>query len=351
MTDQSTERQRGDMGKWYLEMLGVDSEDGPPTLQQISQSRKTTSTTETVTEMWDKTSAMPVVEAPDDPLAGWKPTELSPAVSSRRKVRWPIVIGAIIIGAVAAAALWWMPQESDRRATAHADSMRVALSALRGDLIDTQTALAIATEPASAEPDLGSVAVNLAGIADSSARLLDIANEPVPASLPLTAREPFEDLDSFRQTLEPLAAEATAIRSRVADITDYRLALTRVLDTPELPIIADSATITDQAAALARALATSVAALTEMPLDGPFAEHRALVDSEVSAFSRWQDDYLAALRAGNATEAQRLVDDLTAAKQRVQNEVVETLATLRTDVDGRILDLAAGLDRAIQLVP
>ena len=66
------------------------------------------------------------------------------------------------------------------------------------------------TEPTSAEPDLGSVAVNLVGIADSSARLLDIANQPIPTSLPLTAREPFDDLDAFRRTLEPLAADAVS---------------------------------------------------------------------------------------------------------------------------------------------
>jgi DNA-binding FadR family transcriptional regulator len=301
--------------------------------------------------MWDKTSELPMVEAADDALTDWAPTELSAAVGSRRKVRWPIVIGAVIVGLAAAMALWWMPRESNHRVTAHADMMRSALGDLHGDLVDTQAALATATEPTSTEPDLGSVALNLAGIADSSARLLDVANQPIPSSLPLTAREPFDDLDAFRQTLEPLAAEATAIRREVAAITDYRNALTRVLTVAELPLSADSATITEQAAALARVLATSVSALTEMPLDGPFAEHRALVDAEVTAFTQWQDDYLGALREGDTTEAGRLVDDLKVARDRLQSEIVNTLAGLRTEVDGRILDLAAALDRAIQLVP
>jgi hypothetical protein len=351
MTGQSTSRQHGDKGRWYLEMLGVRFDDGPPTLQRVADSRQTTSTSEAVTEMWDKTEESAAIVAADDPLAHWAPTELSATVSSRRKVRWPIVIGALLVGLVAALALWWMPQESDRRLSNHADTMRAALSALHGDLIDTQTALATATEPNSAEPDLGSVAVNLAGIADSSARLLDIAGQPIPASLPLTVREPFDDLDSFRLTLGPLAAEGTTIRSEVADITDYRLALARVLDVGELPRAADSATITEQGAALARALATSVAALTEMPLDGPFAEHRTLVETRVTGFAAWQDDYLAALREGDSSKAQRLVAELTATKEQLQEEVIATLAALRTEVDGRILDLAAGLERAIQLVP
>jgi len=351
MTGQPTPRQGGDKGRWYLEMLGLLSDDGPPTLQRVADSRQTTSTSEAITEMWDKTEESAAAVTVDDPLAHWAPSELSATVSSRRQVRWPIVIGALVVGILAALALWWMPQESDRRLSNHADLMRAALSTLHGDLIDTQAALAAATEPSNAGPDLGSVAVNLAGIADSSARLLDIAGQPIPTSLPLTAREPFDDLDSFRLTLGPLAAEATAIRSDVADITDYRLALARVFDVGELPLAADSATITDVGASLARALATSVAALTEMPLDGSFAEHRTLVEARVTEFAEWQDDYLAALREGDSTEAQRLVDELSVAREQLQAEVIVTLAALRTEVDGRILDLAAGLERAIQLVP
>ena len=155
----------------------------------------------------------------------------------------------------------------------------------------------------------------------------------------------------MRQSQEQLAASATAIRSEIADITEYRLALTSVLNVGELPLTADSAAITEQGAALAKALATSVAALAEMPLDGPFKEHRALVDAEVAAFSRWQDEYLAALRESDVTETQRLVDELSAAREHLQTDLVGSLATLRTEVDGRILDLANGLDHAIRLVP
>ncbi len=351
MTDQSTDRQPGDRGRWYLEMLGIDSTEDPPTLQQVAQSSDTTRTAELVTEMWDKTAELPAAETPEDPLTGWSPTELSATASSRRNVRWPIVIVAILAGTAAALALWWMPQESERRAANHAGLIGASLTALYGDLADAQTALATATEPGSTEPDLSSVAVDLAGIADSAARLLDLANQPVPTNLPLTAREPFDDLDSLRRGLEPLAAEASAIRGEVADITDYRLALARVLDVPELPLVADSATITEQSAVVAKALATSVAALTEMPVEGPFAEHRTLVDGAVAAFAQWQDDYLAALRESDTTETQRLLDELTTARQQLQNDLVDRLAALRTEVDGRILELASGLSRAIALVP
>ena len=79
--------------------------------------------------------------------------------------------------------------------------------------------------------------------------------------------------------------------------------------------------------------------------DGP------LVDAEVAAFSTWQDEYLAALRESDVTETQRLVDELSAAREHLQTDLVGSLATLRTEVDGRILDLANGLDHAIQLVP
>jgi len=351
LSGQPPETRPGDKGQWYFEALGIEAQAGPTSLQEVAESGETTRTSDLVTKMWDQTGELPAVSPPDDPMAGWEPSQLSATVTSKRRLRWPVVVLAILVGGLAAFTLWWMPQVSDQRASDHAELMRSSLSGVYGDLANVQAALATATEPESQEPDLGSIAVDLAGIADSAARLLDVANQPVPSPMPLSAREPFDYLDSFRDGLDPLAAEATAIRSDVADVAAYRLAFARVLNVVELPLTADSATINSQTASLAQVLADSVAALATMPLEGPFTAHRALVDAEITAFAQWQNDYLAALREGRTARASQLVDGLNASLDQLHNEVVSPLAMLRSDIDARILELADRLSRAIALVP
>ncbi len=343
MTGQPT---KNDKGEWYLRLLGIASQSGPTSLGEVTQSQEANKTTGLVNDMWEQTSELAPVDTSEDPLSDWEPSELSTTASSRRPVRWPIVILATAIGVVAAFALWWMPQVSEQRASNHADLMRTSLMTLYGDLAEAQQALAVATEPTSEVADFGSVATSLAGIADSSARLLDVANQEVPTPLPLTAQEPFDDLATAQSGLEPMAAEAVAIQGQVADITDYRLALARVMVVAELPITADSATITQQRADLARALADSVAALATMPTTGPFAEHRSLVESEITAFAQWQDDYLNALRSGEANRAEQLIAELHATREQLLAEAVTPLALLRTEIDSRLLDLAEQVNRA-----
>lgn len=350
MKQQAT-RKPGDRGRWYFQMLGLEADDGPTTLQEVARNRDATRTTELVTGMWNETAQLPVANGDTDPLADWTPTELSPKASSKRRVRWPVVAFALIVGVAAGFSLWWLPQASEQRAASHADRIGEALNGLYGDLNGLQNALAVVTEPTSDAPDLGIVGLGLSSVADSAARLLDVANEPVPSPLPLSPRDSFLDLESFRLGLEPMAAEATALRSEVAEIADYRLSLAEVLAVDGLPLTADSAIIAEQRAALAKVLADSVAALDSMPIDGPFAAHRTLVDAEIGAFAQWQADYLEALRNDDPARAGELVEQLNLSRLGLAAELVGTLASLRSDIDARILDLADRLARSISTVP
>lgn len=351
MKQQETKRPAGDRGRWYFQVLGIEPDGSPTTLQEVARTRDATKTTELVTGMWEETSELPTANGDTDPLAEWTPTELNAKASSKRRVRWPVVVIAILIGVAAGFALWWLPQASAQRASNHADLITDSLTGLYADLGDLQGSLAVATEPTSNVPDLGTIGLGLSSVSDSAARLLDIANEPVPKPLPLSPDDRFVDLDAFRLGLEPMAAEATALRSEVAEIADYRLALSNVMAVGELPLTADSSIIGEQTAALAKVLSESVAALNSMATDGPFADHRRVVDSEISEFAQWQDDYLGALRSDDPTKAGELVEQLQLIKGGLDAELVETLATLRADIDGRILDLAERLARSITAVP
>ena len=351
MKEQAAERKRGDKADWYLRMLGMGAEAEPKTLQEVAQDRDATRTSELVTGMWEGTAELTPTNGSRDPFANWEPHQLSSTARSRRKVRWPVVIVALLLGGLAAFLAWWMPQASERRADNHAELIRESLGAMYGDLAELQQALAVATDPGSSPEDLGSVGVGLAAIAGSSDRLFTVSNQSVPSPLPLTAPDLFDELDQIRSGLEPLAAAAASIRSQVADIADYRIALARVLQVGELPTEADSAAITERGANLAKVLAESVAALTVMPSDGPFAEHRSLVDTDVTAFAQWQDDYLRALRAGDGSETERLIAELHARRGALLDAVVPPLANLRTEVDGQVLDLAQRLAATLDMLP
>lgn len=351
MQEQAADHRPDAKGDWYFRMLGMKPEGELSTLREVAADRHATRTSELVTEMWEETAELPTADRGVDLLKDWVPSELSSTVASRRKVRWAVVILALLIGSVAGFALWWMPQASEQRVAAHSDLMRNSLANLYADLGRLQQSLAAATEPTSAEPDLSSVTIGLAATADSAARLLDVANRDIPAPLPLTTPEPFDDLEVIRAGLGPLAAEATSIRTAIAEIAAYRSALLEVMDVGELPLTADSATVTSQGSTLAQTLASSVAALSSMPTSGPFSEHRSLVDAAVTRFAQWQEDYLDTLRSGDAGVAERLVAELSLDRQALQDQLVATLAELRAEVDGRILQLADDLSRTLARVP
>lgn len=351
MKPEATSRKPGDRGRWYFQMLGIEPDGGPTTLQEVARNRDASKTTELVTGMWDETAELPAANGAGDPLADWTPTELSSKASSQRRVRWPVVAIALLIGVAAGFALWWLPQASEQRAAAHADLVADSLTALYADLGGLQSALAVATEPGSDTPDLGTLGLGLSSVSESAARLLDVANEPVPDPLPLSPQDSFLELDAFRLGLEPMAADATALRSEVAEIAEYRLALADVMAVGELPLTADSSIIAEMRAALAQSLSDSVAALNGMPVDGPFAEHRVLVDLEINDFAQWQEDYLASLRDDDPAKSGELVEQLELSRSGLNAELVGTLAALRANIDGRILDLAERLARSVAAVP
>ncbi len=346
MTGQPSERQQDKSGEWYLDLLSINGDSGNPPV-----TTGPANAAEVVTEMWQKTAELEPADIVQDPLRDWKPTELSRSATTSRNVRWSVIVTAIIVGLGAAFALWWLPQVSERRADDHADLMRETITGVHEDLAATQQALATATEPSSTTPDLGTVAANLAGIADSAARLLNVSEREVPSPLPLGDSDSFAYLESFRHGLEPLAAEATAIRSGIADITDYRFAVAKVLVVDELPLTADSATIAETGAGLVRSLSESVGALAAMPIAGPFAEHRSAVDAAVGGFAEWQQSYLEALREGDAARAGRLIDELNTTRQRILLHLVPPLAELRIELDGRILELADRLSMVLESLP
>ena len=91
MNQQTTPRRPGDRGRWYFQMLGIEPEGGPTTLQEVARGRDATKTTELVTGMWDQTEELAPANGDTDPLADWSPTELSSKASSKRRVRWPVV--------------------------------------------------------------------------------------------------------------------------------------------------------------------------------------------------------------------------------------------------------------------
>lgn len=347
MKDRVVEAAPGDQGRWYLHMLGLDSDGGPSTLQEVARNRESQQTSAAPPTREEPATAAQTVP----PMGRRRPYSAGPAPATGRRFKWPMLLLIFAIAVAALLTLWWLPQASNQRAATHAELMQNSIAGLYSDLAGLQQSLATATDPASSAPDLGTVALGLSGVADSAARLLDVADEPVPSALPLSPRQRFDALELFRLDLGPLAAEATSIRSEVEAIAAYRLSVSDVLATGELPLTADSALVNAQTDALANTLADSVAALNEMAADGPFAAHRQLIEAEVSGFAQWQADYLDALRSDDPEAAGELVETLRLAKEGISSELVRPLAELRSELDSRILALAERLTAALGSIP
>ena len=327
-------------------MLGIDTANGPVELRDMDGDEDTR-TSQLVTGMWERTAESPVVER-QDALTDWVPTELSPTAASKRRIRWfPTLLTVVVIGLLAFG-LWWLPKLSERRADMHQAKISSALADLHGDLASIQTALATATEPASTSDEIADAAVLLAGFADSGGEILRLANEPLPAALPLANQARFDRLAAARDALEPFAAEADDIRGDIAAIAEYRLLLDNVLDVGELPTDGDPQSITQLGAELSNVLADSVSALNAMSPGGLLADHRDVVDTEITAFAQWQDDYLSALRDDDAERAGRLIRRLNRSRQQMHDTLVPILADQRSSIDERIVDLARRIGGVVE---
>jgi hypothetical protein len=279
----------------------------------------------------------------------WSPEEMDSKVSSSRPFRWTSLLGVLAVVGLIAVGLVLLPTITQNRADDHRDMYVAVLGELRGELPDTQTSLAVATDPASTTGDFADLVTQLTVLAAKASAVDEAAQEDLPSAPPLTSSKPIDELEPIRLRIEPLGPAAIAIQRRIANLVEYRTLLDGFLDLPDLPIAADSSEQAELRVTLAAAQAESTAILAELPYDPALEDHREQVRDLNERFATWQVDYLEALRTEDSVLARALLAELGDELAELDNQLVGPLAQIRRETDVDLIALAGSIDEVVDL--
>lgn len=302
----------------------------------------------------------PVVDVPlppefatsemDLPVAVTQPAEvedtvLSPILASRRSFRWGTMALVVLLALVALLAAVWMPAALQQDATIVKQSYADASYALRQELPEAQVALDSISNPASSSDALSGALPGI-GQLDSAALELSIqAAEPLPRTWPLLPSTAVDDLAPLRDAALIYASLATEIARQLGFAYVYRTTIPQLFDTGDLPVTADSRTISSLSLTLASTLVADSSALADLPTTEATADVNNDAHTLVERFGSWQDEYLTSLEDGDEAATDDLLEEFAALKEDLLKELEEAMTTIRIDLDGQIVTLAADLDR------
>ena len=360
----------GNDGRWFLEAAGVVEQPGSPTssysvLRDLkppppvvaSESAAVTASTAAVSgslsaeEDADEDTFVPVAAPSNDSLPDWEPDAVSSRLGGRGYGRW---VGAGIVIAVIAAigfAAYYLPRGVQEDADALAATYRTSLTTLRNELPTTQVALEILTDPTTSQEEVSNTVPAIGDLNTDATIVIRQATAPLPSTPPLVPRTPLEDLEPTRSTMLILGAEAEGISGRLATAFAYRSTVPALFDTPELPTQAESSTVDQLSVTLAESLAETARLISDLPPDPTFSETRELAAEASARYATWQLEYLDALREGDTARATSLIAELDGVRDEIQNSLNSALATVRAEVDPKIVSLATETEAAIAALP
>jgi hypothetical protein len=148
-----------------------------------------------------------------------------------------------------------------------------------------------------------------------------------------------------------LGAEGEGISGRLATTFAYRSTVPALFATPELPTQAESADVDQLSVALAESLAETARLISDLPPDPTFAATRELATEASARYATWQLEYLDALREGDTARAASLVTELEEARDGIEDLLIAALATVRAELDPRIVSLATETEAAVAAIP
>lgn len=356
----STPELPGNDGAWFLELVGLT-----PASPSLEDTLATLAPVQTVA-VDERSSTTGLIAAVDLDPADTSThttavTEATPPVAivpeslptppRDHRIRWSIVIPTVLVAVGVAALALWLPARTRAEAAVLAGRYRTAVMELRNALPDAQAALADLTDPDTDPERLADVVPAAAAFQATAGRLADLASQPLPATPPLVPRAPLDALEPGRERMGVLAAEGDLIARRLARGFTYRTTIPRLLGVPALPTTADDATRDDLAVQLAASLATATELLGELRDDPAFTSTAFAARAAVEELPSWQDRYLAALAGGDVDAAGSAVAELEASRRALDATLTADLLTLRSDLDRRIIELAAAAEELLAAMP
>jgi hypothetical protein len=287
---------------------------------------------------------------PPSPIDTEDQAQLSPVLRTRRSFRWPVVAFVVVLIAIAATAVFWLPVALRQDAASVRTSYASASVALRQQLGPSQAALDAITDPATSQDEL-SAAVPIISQLDSAAHeLAGVASEPLPRQLPFYPIAEIVALVPLQDSAQIHAAQGSDVARRVGYTYVYRTTIPQLLATGDLPASADVQTINALSVSLASSLVEDSIALSDLPTPEFAADLNDAVHAAIERYASWQDEYLTTLADGDEAAARVLIAELDDIRTELDTMLEEALGVARVVIDLQIVELAASLDSFLEVL-
>ncbi len=275
---------------------------------------------------------------------GFDDTVLAPALRTKRRFRWSVILFLVFAIAVLGIGALWLPRATEQDALTVRQSYYDAALAVRTYLPTSQTALDAITNPGSTESEVGDSVPVITRLSSHATNLETVANAPLPTTLPLVPSGPIDALVPLRDRSAILASDSSEVARRLGHGYVYRTSIPQLLNTGDLPTSATTAVINELSLRLASSLADDAALIADLPTDSSFASVLNRATEALDRYGPWQDEYFAALTGEDPDSAGVLVSELDTLKTGLVDENERALLEFRTEMDARIISLADELE-------
>jgi hypothetical protein len=269
---------------------------------------------------------------------------LAPALQTRRPFRWASIGAAVVVVAIIAIAILWLPRAADTAAVNTRQTYHEVSLEVREFLPTAQASLDVVTKPSSTDAALGTVIPVVSELSSHASHLGAVAAEPLPATLPFVPNDAIDALAPLRDRSAILATDTAEVARQIGHGYVYRTSIPQLLDVGELPSSANTDEINRLSVSLAASLAENASLVSDLPSNAAFEAVQSSAREAIASYAQWQDRYLAALANNDVTTADTLVAEIKATRASILGETSQTLLEFRESMDDRIVSLAEQFD-------
>lgn len=268
--------------------------------EEVPPDGRAGNTGDAVKRLWDATEQM-------DLSPRRNPDYIEPVdhLNRPRRMRWPLILVVTAILAAGVFAGWEITNRSAKAVSARQAEYVSASETLDSSLQPLELRLASITAAGGWDEEvLSGLAGELGRLDGAARRALTLAGEELPDSpLPGSSASP-EELAAERDVLERTSLRALRLEERLTTMLSYAQPWGRAFNLPELPELAASPEeLQAVSTSLNESIVGSRAILDDLPDIQDFAAHRVQATEALTLLERWRDDYVTALRAGDANGA------------------------------------------------
>jgi hypothetical protein len=270
--------------------------------------------------------------------------ELSAALRSKRRFRWPVIALLVALIGLLVAAVFYLPRAVEQDALSIRQSYYDAAAGVRGYIPDSQAALDAITNPSSSQQDVSGAVPKISELDSRAFALESVTAEPLPDVLPLVPSAAIDDLEPLQDRGSILGTASSAIARGLGNAYIYRTSIPLLLQTGPLPATATTQEVNEISVRLAASLAADAGIVADLPNDPHFLVVADAARLSLDRYHLWQDEYLTALTGEDSAAAGVLISEIETMRADLASINEVNLLAYRLEADGQLITLAGELE-------